>query len=41
MELAPEDLANLTPQSNPLDFSINLKRFVKRKVTWGIKHFGS
>jgi hypothetical protein len=33
MELAPEDLANLTPQSNPLDFSINLKRFVKRKVS--------
>jgi len=38
--LAPEDLANLTPQSNPLDFSINLKRFVKRKVSWGIKYFG-
>ena len=33
MELAPEDLANLTPQSNSLDFSINLKSFVKRKVS--------
>ena len=32
-ELAPEDLANLAPQANPLDFSINLKRFVKRKVS--------
>ncbi|MFM2189373.1 MAG: hypothetical protein RLZZ452_1329 [Pseudomonadota bacterium] len=33
MELAPEDLANLTQQNNSLDFSINLKRFVKRKVS--------
>jgi flagellar biogenesis protein FliO len=32
MELAPEDLANLTQQNNSLDFSMNLKRFVKRKV---------
>jgi len=32
-ELAPEDLANLTPQKNPLEFSINLKRFVKRKAS--------
>jgi len=31
MELAPEDVANFTPQANPLDFSMNLKRFMKRK----------
>jgi flagellar protein FliO/FliZ len=33
MELAPEDLANLTQQNNSLDFSMNLKRFVKRKMS--------
>ena len=37
-ELAPEDLANLTPQKNPLEFSINLKRFVKRKASWDPSH---